>query len=167
MPKKNSRVVELNDTNINAQIVGEDEVDENARTELELKPDPSAIPDLSQMLEKIYELLKEADKFLVPGLSEEKRKKIETRLSQKYNNDIASVKIISLMLAEERYENLERLLDMFDRLEEVKKGRVEINEAQRNFGEKLNEKYVYPKFGGKEEFEKKMAEEAAAKQGQS
>jgi hypothetical protein len=154
MPKKNPRVIELSDTNYDARIVGEDEVDENARAEIELKADPSAIPDLSKMLEKIYDLLKEADTLLVPGLSEEKRKKTETRLSQKYNNDISSAKIISLMLADDRYENLDRLLDMFDRLEEVKKGRVEINDAQRNFGEKLNEKYVYPKFGGKEEFEK-------------
>jgi hypothetical protein len=163
MPKKNPRVIELSDTNYDARIVGEDEVDENARAEIELKADPSAIPDLSKMLEKIYDLLKEADTLLVPGLSEEKRKKTETRLSQKYNNDISSAKIISLMLADDRYENLDRLLDMFDRLEEVKKGRVEINDAQRNFGEKLNEKYVYPKFGGKEEFEKKMAEEAVKK----
>ena len=84
------------------------------------------------------------------------KKEYETILTHKYSQDIP-IKIINLMLEDERYENLERFLDLIERLKAVQEGKVDINDAHKAFSESLNDKYVYSKFGGKDKFEKEMS----------
>jgi hypothetical protein len=148
MPKNgNKKTVKLTPDMMNS--------DPNA---MEVKPDPSAIPNLDKLLVKIQDLLQDIETQLKPDLSSDEKEEIETRLYRKYNNQIP-IKIISLMFEEQRYENLDRLLDMFDKLKEVQSGKADIKTAQDKFNEKLNEDYVYPKFGGsKESFEQKIKE---------
>lgn len=135
----------------------EEMMQQNIEGAMEVQPDPSAIPDLDDLLEKIQNLLKDVEEQITPNLSPEQKENVETKICVKYNTQIP-IKIINLMLEEQRYDNLDKLLDMFDRLKDVQKGKADIVQAQQSFGEKLNEQYVYPKFGGKEGFEKKMAE---------
>ena len=91
-----------------------------------------------------------------------RRSEIETRITRKYLMEIPK-NIIDLMLEKCRFENLERLRGMFNMLKPVQQGLVDIESAQKNFNEKLNNEYVYPKFGGKAEFEKQMANESKIK----
>jgi hypothetical protein len=86
-------------------------------------------------------------------LEKRDRNEFEKILTHKYYNDISSIKIINLMLEPNRYENLETLLDMFEGLKNVKNGNLDIQDAHKNWCEKMNEKYVYSKHGGKENFE--------------
>lgn len=154
MPKKHKN------TNMHSVQLTPEMVQQSMENVAEVQPDANAIPDLDDLLVKIQTMLVEIDEQMVPGLSEEEKNAVETQICQKYNNEIP-IKIINLMLEEDpqtRYDNLADLMDMFDRLRGVKEGRTEIVQAQQAFNEKLNEKYVYPKFGGKEAFEKKMAE---------
>lgn len=88
-------------------------------------------------------------------IAKKKKEEFGTRIYSKYNS-ILPMKIISLMIEQERDDNLNELLDLFDRLKQVKSGRLDINDAADSFGEKLRNKYVYPKFDGKENFEKMM-----------
>ena len=66
------------------------------------------------------------------------------------------MKIISLLVEQERYENLTELLDLFETLKDVKSGKKDINIEAEKFGEHNRSKYVYPKFGGKEKFLEEM-----------
>jgi len=133
------------------------DMDENDRREMEVAPDPNAIPDLDILLEKIQEMLTEIELPAMQEFAKINKKEFEKILAHKYMSDIP-LSIINLMLEEQRYEHLERLLNMFDQLRKIKKGDVNIEDAQKNFSEQLNEEYLYKKFGSKENFEKKMTE---------
>ena len=90
--------------------------------------------------------------------AKKKKEQFEAFVYGKFNNSIP-MKIISLMIEQERYENLDELLNMFDTLKAVKSGKKDINKEAEKFGEKNKQKYVYPKFGGKDNFEKVMSQD--------
>ncbi len=74
----------------------------------------------------------------------------------KYNDQMPR-SIIKLLIDEnERYDNLAQMLDMFDSLDKIKNGQKDINHGFDEYNEKLNEKFIYPQHGGKEEFLKKF-----------
>lgn len=97
---------------------------------------------------KIIKLRKSADK---------KSEKFENIIHGKYNNRLP-MKIISLMIEPDRYSHLKILLDMFEHLRDVKMGKKDINQAAEEFGEENRERYVYPKFNGKDNFMKMMSD---------
>lgn len=96
---------------------------------------------------RVAKLRKSADK---------KREEFEALVYGKYNS-VIPMKIISLLIEQERYDNLNELLDMFERLKAVKEGKKDIHEEAEKFGEINRSKYVYPKFGGKEKFLEEMS----------
>lgn len=63
-----------------------------------------------------------------------------------------------------REDNLIKLLNLFKILRDVQAGNRNIDSEFDNFKEDLAREYVYPKFGGKTEFEKKITARAAKKQ---
>jgi hypothetical protein len=77
----------------------------------------------------------------------------ETKLYGLYNSKLP-MKVISLMTEADRYDNLNDIIDMFDTLNEVRNGNKNIHEEYQVFNEKLNKKYLYEPYGGKEGFEK-------------
>lgn len=101
-----------------------------------------------ELKRKITKLRKSADK---------KKEEFENIVYGKYNN-VLPMKIISLLIEQERYDNLNELLDMFETLKDIKLGKKDINLEAEKFGEKNRSKYVYPKFGGKDNFLEKMSE---------
>lgn len=88
-------------------------------------------------------------------IAKKKKDRFETNVYSKYNS-ILPMKIISLLIEQERDDNLNELLDMFDKLKAVKKGDADIEQEADKFGEKLRGKYVYNHFGGKEGYEKML-----------
>ena len=56
------------------------------------------------------------------------------------------------------YQNLEKILDMINLLRSVKTGEKSLENAENEFVEKRAEEYLYPAFGGKDNFYK-VAEE--------
>lgn len=142
-----------------------DDMDETARNAMQVEMDPNAIPNLEKLLENIQNLLEDIESEPMQKLAKVNKKEFEKIITHKYfQGQDVPLKIVNLMLEEERYENLEKLLDMLDRLKDVQQGKLEINNAYKQFSEKLNETYVYPVHGGKEKFEKKMAETATKKE---
>ena len=69
--------------------------------------------------------------------------------------DIQTSMIKILSDRENRVYNLEKVLEMIETLRKVKNGQLDMQKAFSDFIEQQNEKYIYPQFGGKEEFEKK------------
>ncbi len=154
--KGNLKEVSLNDVGMTQAEF--DQMDQHTENALQVKMDPNAIPDLDKLLVYIQDMLEDIETPVMQELEKKNKQEFERILTHKYYNDIQSMKIINLLLEPERYENLEKLLDMFERLKLVKSGKVNIDDAHKNWCEKMNEEYVYSKHGGKENFEKKMKE---------
>ncbi len=147
MPKQKN--CSLNDFNIN-------NIDENEINAMKIEMDPNAIPDLDNMLIYIQKLLEEIETPRMQYLEKTNKNEFEKILTHKYHENIPSFKIINLLLEPERYENLDKLLDMFERLKNIKNGNLDIQKAHKDWCEKMNEEYVYPKHGGKANFEKNI-----------
>jgi hypothetical protein len=114
--------------------------------------DPSAIPDLSELMTYVDELIAFVELPEMETLRETNYEEYERLAYQRFNQFIP-IKIIGMMVnQEERYDNLERLLDMFERLEGIKNGSKDMQHEYADFSEKLNEQYLYPEYGGKEQF---------------
>lgn len=142
-------------------------VDSNAVSEdmvnaFKLSMNPNAIPDLGELMGTIEAMLQFMETDHMKELEKVNKAEFETLVYGRYN-DIIPMKIISLMVDDNRYENLDGLLDMFDILTDVKNGKKNIHEEAEKFGEKQNAKFVYPQFGGKENFEKMMAKKTKKK----
>lgn len=86
-------------------------------------------------------------------IAKKKKERFETHVYTRYNS-VLPMKIISLLIEQDRDDNLNDLLDMFNKLKAVKRGDTDIDHAADKFGEKLRSKYVYNHFGGKEGYEK-------------
>lgn len=120
---------------------------------------PAAIPNIENITARVVEML---DFMNTPDMSE-----MEISDNVKFYQIITSkfedlpFSIIKLLLEKEnRGENIGKLLEMFDILQNVKYGNRNIEDAYNNYKENLNEQFIYPKFGGKTEFERKMAKKA-------
>jgi hypothetical protein len=150
--------IEQNAVSLNEMGINMNDMDEKARDAMRVEMNPNAIPDLDTMLVNIQRLLEDIETPEMQELEKKNRNEFEKILTHKYYEDISSTKIINLMLEPERYENLEKLLDMFERLKNVKNGNLDIQDAHKKWCEKMNEEYVYSKHGGKENFEKVMKE---------
>ena len=49
-------------------------------------------------------------------------------------------------------------------MHDIKDNKLDLEEAYDNYSEKLREEFIYPKFGGKEGFEKKMMDDFKKKE---
>lgn len=107
-----------------------------------------AIPDLKVLLSNIIEMVELMEQPNMIDLCKTDNVAYERLIIHKYQ-DLMPYNIIKLLLRD-RYENLDRMISMIQRLEQVKAGKADINEEHDKFGESLNERYLYPKFGGKE-----------------
>jgi hypothetical protein len=147
---------------LNELDISMNNMDENARNAMMVEMDPNAIPNLSILLENVMALLNDIETPEMQNLQKTNKKEYERILTHKYYGSIGSTKIINLMMEprtkKERESNLHKLLDMFERFEKVKKNEVNIQDAYKEWCEKMNEEYVYSKHGGKENFEKIMRE---------
>ena len=123
--------------------------DQTTEHENNLKSINSESPEYDKTLQQILELKRKTAKLRKSA--DKKKEDFESIIFGKYNSRLP-MKIISLMIERERYENLNELLDMFEVLKDVKAGKKDINDEAEKFGEKNRSKYVYPTFGGKDGF---------------
>lgn len=111
--------------------------------------------DKEKILEEILSLKRKVNKLRKSA--DKKKEEFENIVYGKFNSKLP-MKVISLLIEQERYENLNELLDMFEILKDIKNGKRDINVEAERFGEKNRSKYVYPQFGGKENFIKTMSQ---------
>lgn len=120
------------------------ELEDKANIMNDEKPD-----ERQQMLELKRKVVK------LRKVAKRNKEKFEAEIYSRYNS-ILPMKIISLMTEQDRDKHLDELMDTFELLNKVKNGKISIDDASKQFGEGRKVKYVYPKFGGKDAFEKLM-----------
>lgn len=142
---------------ISNKLYTEDEVmkDKNAE-KAEMKV--SAIPDLELLLQNIIELVEMMETPEMDTVRQTDKSRYENIIITKYQ-DCMPYSMIKLLL-QDRHNNLPKIIKMIETLSDVKAGKADINEEYDKFGEKLNEEYLYPKFGGKEATYKFFTENA-------
>jgi len=134
-------------------------VNEETMNAFKVSMTPSAIPNIDEMLTHIDKLIDFIETPKMKKLEFSNNKEFERQVYAKFNT-ILPMSIINLLVEGDRYEHLERLLEMCNTLKKVKNGELDIHEEHGKFSEKLNTEYLYPKFGGKENFEKEMKKQS-------
>jgi hypothetical protein len=123
---------------------------------LTLEMTPDAIPDLDALTGKVMDFLDFIDTPQMMKLEGDDNTKFRQLINAKYDDMPHSIVKIFLD-RENRIENLERLLSTFEMLDTIKKGNKDMESEFDTFREGLFHRYLYPQFGGKEEFARKMA----------
>ena len=134
----------------------EEQMTPEQREILNKKSSPDAIPNLVTLTKHVYEILEFLEKDEIKRLCKVNMGAIRNILNNKYAETVP-YGIISLLLNEnERYGNLEILLEMFNTLKNAKNGNISMDHAEKTFGECITKKYIYSKYGSREGFEKAM-----------
>lgn len=121
-----------------------------------MMPSVSAIPDLELLTSKILEYIEFVDDPQTQRLKEANFGEFNYIVQEKFF--ILPLSMIKLLdQTERREENLIEILNMIEVLKQVKAGRVDLDTAAKSYDERISEKYLYPQFGGKEAFMKKMS----------
>lgn len=115
-----------------------------------------AIPDTNELIEHLNNAILFIDTPAMQLLEIEDNEKFETILHEKYNSRLPN-SMIKLLCSNERENNIEQIVEMLCSLSEIKQGKKDLMEETKKFSEKQSEKYIYPKFGGKNNFLDKMS----------
>jgi hypothetical protein len=113
-----------------------------------------SIAELNKRMTKIIELVEFLKSSEMTQKSQDDREQIAIF---KYQDDIKSVNIIR-QIVEDPKKNLKKISELFQLMGRIKNGQADLHEEYEKFGERQNEEYVYPQFGGKDAFEKKIKE---------
>jgi hypothetical protein len=134
------------------------DVPKNATITRDAPLDAKAIPDIEQLLDKILDFLNYINKESMQKLEATDKIEFDKHLNDRFNDFSEKHYSIFKMLLdnENRATNVAKLFDMLSKLKQVKMGRLDIHQADKDFQEELNNKFLYPKFGGKEQFEKEI-----------
>jgi hypothetical protein len=125
-------------------------------------PDINAIPDLVELTNKVLEFIEFEDNPETQRIKKNDRGYYNYIVEERF--DKLPTTIIKLLSEQDkRSENLAKILDMINLLKNVKEGRTTFEKAENEFVEKRAEEYLYPQFGGKDNFYK-IAEENKKKQ---
>lgn len=120
-----------------------------------------SIPDLEKLTNDILDFLKFTETDETKLLIKENYGAFQHKADELYPDipySITKLLMDDTETAEDKSKNLVKLLEMLSQLSDIKKGNQDINKSFNSFREGLHEEFVYPKFGGKEEFERKLAE---------
>jgi len=127
-------------------------------------PNIDAIPDLVELTNKLLEFIEFEDKPETQNIKKNDRGYYNYLVQERFDK-LPNTMIKLLSEQDKRVENLGKILDMIDLLKNVKSGKTSFEKAENEFVEKRAEEYLYPQFGGKDNFYK-IAPENKKKQEQ-
>jgi hypothetical protein len=117
----------------------------------------SDIPDLEKLTDDILKFIDFIDTPEIRDLKENNMSKFNFMVNEQFPElPLAMIRLLSDY--QNRSQNLEKILDMINLLRSVKTGEKSLENAENEFVEKRAEEYLYPAFGGKDNFYK-VAEE--------
>lgn len=125
------------------------------------KPTLDAIPDLELLTDNIFDIVEYLERDDIIKLTKEADHIVLNTLNNKYGDSVPYSMLKILLDYENREENVERILDMLKMLKKAKSGKYDLEEAEKDFTDKVNERYLYSKYGGKNNFEKALANAVA------
>lgn len=123
-----------------------------------------AIPDLNVLTKNVYDILKYLDKTETKNLMKKNTSAVRMLLNDKYADSVPLGIIDMLMEEENKEENIDRLLRIFESLKQAKLGKISLDNGLDNLTNEVNERYLYSKHGSKEDFERALAMEIQAEQ---
>jgi hypothetical protein len=119
-----------------------------------VQTNPEEIADPDTLIKNVLKAIEIMDTKEMVKLQEESYPRFMNKIIDEIP-DIQTSMIKILSDRQNRVPNLERVLQIIETLRKVKMGNLNMESAFANFVEEQNEKYIYPQFGGKEEFERK------------
>lgn len=138
--------------------INPDTINNETIEQYKLSMTSDAIPNIdNDVLPYINELMEYTELPHMIKLEQSDNKKFMNLVCGRFNSKL-SMNMINLLTSSDKYENLDKLLDLLDTMRDIKDGKKDIREEHSRFTEKMNEHFVYPKFGGKDNFEKEMSE---------
>ena len=134
------------------------EVPKNANITRDAPLDANAIPDIEKLLDDVLNFLNYINQESMQEFEATNKIEFEQHLNIHFNEFSEKHYSIFKMLldSENRINNIAKLFEMLSKLKQVKMGQINIQQADKDFQEELNSKFLYPKFGGKEQFEKQI-----------
>ena len=115
------------------------------------------IPDLKKLTDNVLKFIEFIDKPEIRELKKNEIGKYNYLVNEQFSGmPVSMIKLLSDY--ENRDKNLEKILDMINILKSVETGEKTFENAENEFVEKRAEEYLYPAFGGKDNFYK-VAEE--------
>jgi len=115
------------------------------------------IPDLKKLTDNVLKFIEFIDKPEIRELKKNEIGKFNYLINQQFSEmPVSMIKLLSDY--ENRDKNLDKILDMINILKSVETGEKTFEIAENEFVEKRAEEYLYPAFGGKDNFYK-VAEE--------
>lgn len=117
-----------------------------------------SLPNLNELTKDTYEILFYIESDKMKKLEDKNPEDFKKELEEKFPNYVIKYThtFEKLCDKENREENVKKLLELFENMRNVKNGKANFDSVSYNVKEELNEKYVYPKHGGKKNFEKNM-----------
>lgn len=125
-----------------------------------------AIPDLDELTANIIEILDYLEKPEVKKICKTNDSLIRMTLINKYA-DKMPLKFIDLFMdknEEHKQESIERTLKWIEVMAKVKAGEADLEKESQKLVDEVNQRYVYSKYGSKENFEKELRKELAKEQ---
>lgn len=120
--------------------------------------DINAIPDLGKLLDNILQLLQYINTDEMQKLELEDNESFMEHVDNKFRNlSIQYYSIFSLLMdRKNREDNVQKIIEMINRLKQVKEGKISLKQADHDYKEEINQRYIYSQWGSKEQFEKAM-----------
>jgi len=140
---------------VDSKLYTRDEIGDGQIVDVE-EPKMSAlsIPKLNKMMDSIINMVQYIQTPEMVNMKKNDNKQYELTVYHKYK-DHMSPKIIDLLL--EDLGNLKDLIEMFEQLTRAQLGQTSIESEYEKFTDKVNNKWLYPSFGGKEGYDKTIA----------
>jgi len=124
---------------------------------MENAPTISSIPNLELLTDNVLNFIEFFDNPKIQELKKNQPGNFNYLVNEKFNTlPVSMIKLLSDL--DNRESNLEKILEMITLLKSVQTGNKSFENAENEFVEKRAEEYLYPSFGGKENFYK-VAEE--------
>jgi hypothetical protein len=124
-----------------------------------------SIPDLDILTGHIFDILTYLEKPQTINLMKTNQAAVKMYLNNKYADSIPLGIITLLMEEDNKDENIERLMRMFESLRKAKGGKLSLEEAKESLIEDVSQRYLYSDYGGsKEAFEKALMMELQKEQ---
>ena len=129
----------------------------NQEIHIDTSLDPREIPDLEKLTSQIKDFLLYLETEEIKSLEEDKEKYIQALRDKFPEFSVQYYGIFNMLSDRTNLDfNIKKLMKLINVLKKVKSGERNIEKEFDRFKESLAEEYIYPKFGGKEEFLNKL-----------
>jgi hypothetical protein len=114
---------------------------------------PPTIPDLDNLTDTICEILEFMNLDEMVQLKNSNKLKFEEEIDTRFSDFSLKYPSLLTLLIENKEENLHKLTYMIGMLQKIQDRNITMDSAVDTLRESLASEYVYPQFGGKENFE--------------